>query len=68
MYTFHEVMEDVLSLWQFTFVERGIKNTERFKGIMTYGGRMNGVDSAVGHTDLSGKVCTLSIRTFVGPN
>jgi hypothetical protein len=45
---------------QFTSVERGIKGTEKFTGITTYGGRMNGVDSAVGHTDLSGKVCCVA--------
>jgi hypothetical protein len=33
-----------------------VKGVEEYGGIMTYGGRMNGVDSAVGNTDLTGKV------------
>lgn len=36
--------------------ERGVKDVNKFKGVACMGGRHNGVHSAVGHTDLTGKV------------
>ena len=41
---------------QFTPEERGVKDVAAFKGVLTYGGRKDGVDCAVGNTDLTGKV------------
>ena len=41
---------------QFTLEERGVKDVDKYKGILTYGGKKDGVDSAVGTTDLTGKV------------
>jgi hypothetical protein len=33
-----------------------VKDIDKYKGILTYGGKKDGADSAVGTTDLTGKV------------
>ena len=40
---------------------------EKFQGTLTYGGQIDGVDSAVGGTDLSGKASNTGRFYPVGP-
>ncbi|PRW20755.1 FAD NAD(P)-binding domain-containing [Chlorella sorokiniana] len=40
---------------QVSAAERGVKDVDKFKNTMCYAGKHNGVDSAVGNTDLTGK-------------
>jgi hypothetical protein len=40
---------------QWSAEERGVKDVKKFKGVVTYGGRHAGQDSAVSRTDLTGK-------------
>lgn len=40
---------------QWSAEERGVKDLKKFKGVVTYGGRHAGQDSAVSKTDLTGK-------------
>jgi hypothetical protein len=40
---------------QWSAEERGVKDVKKFKGVVTYGGRHDGQDSAVSRTDLTGK-------------
>ena len=43
---------------QYSLQERGIAGEEAFKGLVTFAGRSNGVDSAAGKADAKGKVIT----------
>ena len=45
----------ILTHEQWSLEDRGIKGTEVFKGVITYAGRQNGVDSVIGTSDLTDK-------------
>ena len=45
----------ILAHEQWSLEDRGIKGVEAFKGVITYAGRKNGIDSVIGTSDLAGK-------------
>ena len=51
---------------QLTPADRGLPVSKDFQGIVTLGGRVDDVDSAVGTSSINGKVCTCAVRAH-GP-
>ena len=46
---------------QLTPADRSLPVSKEFKGIVTLGGRVDDVDSAVGTSSINGKVCTCAV-------